>query len=177
MRIVILGSGSGSNAKAIIQAQQVGQLGKANCVALAADREGVPFLGMLQYLNSGRVLIPVPSGPNLMAKLNKNGLNAYQSGILILRSGWLAQSAEATLLNAFSGRIINSHPSLLPAFPGLHSIRQAHEYGALYSGCTVHWVTPTVDAGPIIDQTAVRIEKASLESIETRARCRTPTSS
>ena len=45
MRIVILGSGSGSNAKAIIQAQQVGQLGKANCVALAADREGVPFLG------------------------------------------------------------------------------------------------------------------------------------
>ena len=45
MRIVILGSGSGSNAKAIIQAQQAGQLGKANCVALAADREGVPFLG------------------------------------------------------------------------------------------------------------------------------------
>ena len=92
MRIVILGSGSGSNAKAIIQAQQVGQLGKANCVALLLIVKVYLFSVMLQYLESRQsFLIPVPSGPNLMAKLNRNGLNAYLSGILIL-SFWPACS-------------------------------------------------------------------------------------
>ena len=171
MRIVILGSGSGSNAKAIIQAQQVGQLGKANCVALAADREGVPFLGHAAILGiPAEFLDPGSFRTKLDGEAEQKWIERLRewNPDLIVLAG-LLRVLKPPFINAFSGRIINLHPSLLPAFPGLHSIRQAHEYGALYSGCTVHWVTPTVDAGPIIDQTAVRIEKGEpLESIEAR---------
>ena len=61
-------------------------------------------------------------------------------------------------LNAFAGRIINLHPSLLPSFPGLDAIGQAWRRGVKLTGCTVHYVTADIDAGPIIDQAAVRVE-------------------
>jgi phosphoribosylglycinamide formyltransferase-1 len=61
-------------------------------------------------------------------------------------------------LDAFAGKIINLHPSLLPSFPGLDGIGQAWRRGVKITGCTVHYVTAEVDGGPIIDQTAVRIE-------------------
>jgi phosphoribosylglycinamide formyltransferase-1 len=63
-------------------------------------------------------------------------------------------------LTAFTGKIINLHPSLLPSFPGLDGIGQAWRRGVKITGCTVHYVTLAVDGGPIIDQTAVRIEPA-----------------
>jgi phosphoribosylglycinamide formyltransferase-1 len=62
-----------------------------------------------------------------------------------------------TLLEAFSGRVINIHPSLLPAFPGLHAQAQAHAHGVKVTGCTVHFVDPGLDSGPIIAQTAVPV--------------------
>jgi phosphoribosylglycinamide formyltransferase-1 len=69
-------------------------------------------------------------------------------------------------LNAFEGRIINLHPSLLPSFPGLDGIGQAWRRGVKITGCTVHYVTADVDGGPIIDQTPVRIEaEDTLESL------------
>jgi phosphoribosylglycinamide formyltransferase-1 len=61
---------------------------------------------------------------------------------------------------AFPGRILNIHPSLLPAFPGLESQRQALEHGAKFSGCTVHFVDENLDAGPIVLQAVVPIEDA-----------------
>ena len=73
---------------------------------------------------------------------------------------------KAPLLEPFAGRIINLHPTLLPAFPGLDGIGQAFRRGVKITGCTVHHVTLEVDGGPIIDQSAVRIEKAdTLESL------------
>jgi phosphoribosylglycinamide formyltransferase-1 len=68
-------------------------------------------------------------------------------------------------LDAFAGKIINLHPSLLPAFPGLDAIGQALRSGAKTTGCTVHSVTSEVDGGPILDQATVRIE--SSDTIET----------
>ncbi|MBU1070151.1 phosphoribosylglycinamide formyltransferase [Myxococcota bacterium] len=62
-----------------------------------------------------------------------------------------------TLLEAFPGRVLNIHPSLLPAFPGLHAQEQAHTAGVLYAGCTVHLVDAGMDTGPILDQIAFRI--------------------
>ena len=68
-------------------------------------------------------------------------------------------------LNAFKGKIINLHPSLLPAFPGLDGIGQAWRRGVKVAGCTVHEVTAEVDGGPILDQAVVRIEETdTLES-------------
>ena len=60
-------------------------------------------------------------------------------------------------IQAFSGKIINIHPSLLPAFPGLNAQKQAIEYGVKFSGCTAHFVDEKVDSGPIILQTAVPV--------------------
>jgi phosphoribosylglycinamide formyltransferase-1 len=69
-------------------------------------------------------------------------------------------------LGAFAGRIINLHPSLLPSFPGLDGIGQAFRRGVKVTGCTVHAVTAEVDGGPILDQTAVRIEAGdTLEAV------------
>lgn len=73
---------------------------------------------------------------------------------------------EAGFLNAFAGKIINLHPSLLPSFPGLDGIGQAWRRGVKLTGCTVHGVTAEVDGGPILDQMAVRIEVGdTLESL------------
>ncbi len=63
------------------------------------------------------------------------------------------------LLAAFPGRVLNIHPSLLPCFPGLHAHEQALEYGVRFSGCTVHFVTEEMDAGPIVLQAAVPVEQ------------------
>jgi phosphoribosylglycinamide formyltransferase 1 len=70
-------------------------------------------------------------------------------------------------LNAFAGKIINLHPSLLPSFPGLDGIGQAFRRGVKITGCTVHQVTAEVDGGPIIDQAVVRIETG--DTLETLA--------
>ena len=68
-------------------------------------------------------------------------------------------------LTAFEGRIVNLHPSLLPSFPGLDGIGQAWRRGVKVTGCTVHYVTPQVDEGPIIDQAVVRVEES--DTLET----------
>ena len=72
--------------------------------------------------------------------------------------GWLYATAVAELIRAFPQRILNIHPSLLPAFPGLEAQRQALEYGVAISGCTVHLVDEELDHGPVVVQRAVPVE-------------------
>lgn len=83
-------------------------------------------------------------------------LSAHQPDLVVL-AGFM-RVLKPGFIHAFSGRIINLHPSLLPCFPGLDAIGQAWRRGVKVTGCTVHYVTPEVDGGPILDQTAVRIE-------------------
>jgi phosphoribosylglycinamide formyltransferase-1 len=171
MKFVLLGSGSGTNAKAILEAQKAGQLGDAQAVALGSDNENAPFLGHAAILGTeAKFLHPGKFKTKLEGEAEQEWIRTirgWEPDLIVLAG--LLRVLKPAFIEAFQGRIINLHPSLLPAFPGLHSIRQAYEHGAKYSGCTVHWVTPTVDAGPIIDQAAVRIhEGESLESVETR---------
>ncbi len=171
MRYVILGSGSGSNAKAILEAQKAGKLGQAEAIALGSDRNDTPFLSHASILGiPGEYLHPGKYKTKLVDEAEQQWIakiKEWQPDLLVLAG--LLRVLKPPFIEAFHGRIINLHPSLLPAFPGLHSIQQAYDHGAKYSGCTVHWVTPTVDAGPIIDQTAVRIHDGeSLESLETQ---------
>ena len=167
MRLVLLGSGRGSNAESILVAQRAGQLGRAEVVQLFSDQPEAGILALgprfgvpAAYLN------PAP----FKTKLDGEGEQRYIAAIqacrpdLVVLAGFM-RVIKPAFLAAFAGKIINLHPSLLPSFPGLDGIGQAWRRGVKVAGCTVHYVTAEVDGGPIIDQAVVRIEAAdTLES-------------
>jgi len=81
-----------------------------------------------------------------------------QSGAQLIVLAGFMRVLKSTFLDAFAGRIINLHPSLLPSFKGLDAIGQAWDYGVKVTGCTVHWVNAEIDGGAILGQEVVRIE-------------------
>jgi phosphoribosylglycinamide formyltransferase 1 len=169
MRIVILGSGRGSNAEAILQAQQQGRLGRGRVVQIYSDR---PDAGILQlgprFGVSADFLDPAPYKTKLDGEAEQHyiaAITACQAELIVL-AGFM-RVLKMPFLQAFEGRIINLHPSLLPSFPGLDAIGQAWRRGVKITGCTVHSVTIDVDGGPIIDQAAVRIDND--DTLETLA--------
>ncbi|GAB1488875.1 phosphoribosylglycinamide formyltransferase [Opitutaceae bacterium] len=160
MRVVILGSGRGSNAAAILEAQKAGRLGRARVVQIFSDRPDAGILALgAQYNVPASFLDPAP----FKTKLEGPGEDLYIEAIraceadLVVLAGFM-RVVKPRLLAAFAGKVINLHPSLLPSFPGLDAIGQAWRRGVKVTGCTVHAVTPEVDGGPIIDQAVVRIE-------------------
>lgn len=171
MRVVILGSGRGSNAEAILRAEAEGRLGSARVVAVFSDR---PDAGILQLATArgvtARYLDPAPFKTKLEGEGEARFIAAVaaESPDLVVLAGFMRVLKQG-FLAAFAGRIINLHPSLLPSFPGLDAIGQAWRRGVRITGCTVHQVTLDVDGGPILDQEAVRIEEDdTLESLTAR---------
>lgn len=159
MNFAILGSGRGSNARALLQAWQDGILDRAVPVALFSDQAEAPILGLgpefgipSSYLSPGRFRT------RLSEEAERDWIQAVRaSGAdLVVLAGFM-RVLHAPFLDAFSGRLINLHPSLLPSFKGLDAIGQALSYGVKVTGCTVHYVTGEVDGGPILDQSAVRV--------------------
>lgn len=168
MRVVILGSGRGSNAAALLEAERAGRLGRAAVVQLYSDQ---PEAGILALGPRFGVPASFLDAAPYKTKLDGAGEEHYIAAItacrpdLIVLAGFM-RVLKPRFLGAFAGRIINLHPSLLPSFPGLDGIGQAWRRGVKITGCTVHYVTPEVDGGPIIDQAAVRIEASdTLESL------------
>lgn len=160
MRVVILGSGRGSNAEAILQAQREGRLGAARVVQILSDQPEAGILALgARFGVPARYVDPAP----FKTKLEGAGEERFISAIreadadLVVLAGFM-RVLKAGFLDAFAGRIINLHPSLLPAFPGLDGIGQAFRAGAKVTGCTVHHVTRDVDAGRIIEQAMVTVE-------------------
>jgi phosphoribosylglycinamide formyltransferase-1 len=161
MRIVILGSGRGSNAEAIIQAQQTGKLGRGKVVQIYSDR---PDAGILQLGPRFGVPADFLDAAPYRTKLDGEGEQHYIATIFACRADLIVLAGfmrvlKLPLLTRFERKIINLHPSLLPSFPGLDAIGQAFRRGVKITGCTVHFVTVDVDGGPIIDQAPVRIEE------------------
>jgi len=160
MRVVILGSGRGSNAEAILRAQHEGRLGRARVVHLFSDHADAGILALGPRF--GVAAQWLDAGP-FKTKLEGAGEERYVAALqafapdLVVLAGFM-RVLKAGFLGAFAGRIVNLHPSLLPSFPGLDGIGQAWRRGVKIAGCTVHSVTPEVDGGPILDQAAVRIE-------------------
>lgn len=170
MRFVILGSGTGSNAEAILTAWNQKKLGKAEPVAIFSDKPEARILQLGKpYGIPGIYIEPGP----FRTKLSPEGEQAYIEAIraakadLVVLAGFM-RVLKDPFLDAFPGRIINLHPSLLPSFKGLDGIRQAYEYGVKVTGCTVHFVSSELDGGRIIDQKVVPIEKT--DSLEELAR-------
>jgi phosphoribosylglycinamide formyltransferase-1 len=168
MRIVILGSGRGSNAEAILKAQAAGRLGRGEVVQIFSD---VPDAGILTLGPRFGVAANFLDAAPFKTKLDGEGEQHYIATItscrpdLIVLAGFM-RVLKLPFLSKFEGKIINLHPSLLPSFPGLDAIGQAFRRGVKITGCTVHFVTLDVDGGPIIDQAAVRIEETdTMESL------------
>ncbi len=167
MRVVILGSGRGSNAEAILTAQSEGRLGDARVVAIFSDKPDAGILALgVRFGVEAVYLDPAPFKTKLEGEAERRYIEAIRAreADLVVLAGFM-RVIKPGFLEAFAGRIINLHPSLLPAFPGLDGIGQAFRRGVKVTGCTVHRVTADVDGGPIIDQTAVRIEET--DTLET----------
>tara|TARA_A100001037_G_C15109039_1_gene618003 strand:+ start:1185 stop:1778 length:594 start_codon:yes stop_codon:yes gene_type:complete len=159
MKVVILGSGSGSNAEAILSAVSSGQLEEVETVAVYSD---VADAGILQKAEGFQVkAVYLDPGP-FRTKLDGEAEEKWIESIgedgpdLIVLAGFM-RVLKPPFLQAFSSKIINLHPSLLPSFPGLEAIRQSHDRGVKVTGCTIHWVNEEVDGGEIIAQAPVRV--------------------
>jgi phosphoribosylglycinamide formyltransferase-1 len=157
MRIGVLASGHGSNFRALVDARDRGVLAPAELGLLVANRPGAPALEHARAAGLPAVLIDHETYPDRQAfeRAMVDQLRAHDIGAVVL-AGFMRVLTE-TFLSAFPRRIINTHPSLLPAFPGLAAPDQAIRHGVKLSGCTIHFVETGVDSGPIIAQRAVEV--------------------
>ena len=165
MRVVLLGSGRGSNAEAILNAQQEGRLGRAQVVGIFTDHPGVRMLELgPRFGVPAQFIDPAPFKTKLEGAAEERYIAAIRAlgADLVVLAGFM-RVLKPGFLNAFAGRIINLHPSLLPSFSGLDAIGQAFRHGVKYTGCTVHEVSVNVDGGRILDQEVVRIEETDTE--------------
>jgi phosphoribosylglycinamide formyltransferase-1 len=160
MRVVLLGSGRGTNAEAILRAQREGRLGRAQVVQIFSDQPDAGILALgPRYGVPADYIDPAPFKTKLEGHAEEHYITAIMAcrADLVVLAGFM-RVLKPRFLAAFADRIINLHPSLLPAFPGLDAIGQAFRRGVKITGCTVHVVTAEVDGGPILDQAVVRIE-------------------
>lgn len=161
MKFAILGSGTGSNAEAILKAFRAGELGAAVPVGIFCD---IPGAKILEHGKTfGVPAWQLDPGP-FKTKFSPEREAEWAKAIREAGAEWIVLAGfmrvlKAPLLDAFAGKIINLHPSLLPSFQGLDGIGQAWRYGVAVSGCTVHFVNAELDRGAIIDQAVVRREK------------------
>jgi phosphoribosylglycinamide formyltransferase 1 len=150
-RLVILASGSGTTLQALLDAPLPGDI-----VAAGTDVPGCPAMtraavaGVETFALAPRDYADRPAWNDALAAT----LAGYEPDLVIL-AGFMRILAPA-VVSRF--RIVNTHPSLLPAFPGAHALRDALAAGATETGVTVHWVDEGVDTGPVIAQASVRIE-------------------
>ncbi|MGZ0657271.1 phosphoribosylglycinamide formyltransferase [Coraliomargarita sp. W4R53] len=168
--IVILGSGRGTNAEALLKSESKKKLGSGKIAAVISDHEDAGILELGQkYKVPAIYLDPGRKGARLSEAAEQAYIERIQSFSpkLIVLAGFM-RIITRPFIEAFEGRMINLHPSLLPSFPGMSAIQQAYEHGVKITGCTVHWVTPELDAGPIIDQKEVRIEETDTLDILTK---------
>ncbi len=164
----VVASGQGTNFEALAQAARRGELGGGLRVLLS-DRPDAPALERARRLGIEALAPPVGRFRTRIED-ERPWLEALRerSVGLVLLAGFMRR-LHATLLEAYPDRILNIHPSLLPAFPGLGAIEQAWRHGARVTGCTVHLVDEGVDAGPILAQRAVEVrEGETLASLEER---------
>ena len=159
MDIVILGSGRGSNANAILKAWKDGQLGNAQVKAVISDVPDAPILNIAKSYKVPARTTEINANTAKISEGDTNKLfdltNEFKPKLIVL-AGFM-KILSHSFIQEYESRIINIHPSLLPSFKGLNAIKRAYERGVKISGCTVHWVSKGVDEGKIIAQLPVRV--------------------
>lgn len=152
-RLVVLVSGGGTNLQALMDASQ-DRYAIAGVVADRADAGG-----LLRAADAGiPALVVAPADhPDRLAwdRALRDAIASFDPDWVVC-AGFM-RILGAPVLDAFASRIVNTHPALLPAFPGAHGVRDALDYGVRVTGCTVHLVDAGVDTGPILAQGAIDI--------------------
>lgn len=162
-RVVVLASGSGSTLQALLDAATDPAFG-AEVVAVGADRDGIEALERARRAGAATFVLRVK---DFAARSDWDAALAAAVGgftpDLVVSAGFMKLAGPA-FLGRFGGRYINSHPALLPSFPGMHGPRDALDHGVKISGCTLFVVDAGVDAGPIIAQSAVPVLESDDET-------------
>jgi len=155
---VILISGRGSNMRVLLEADMPGR-----CAAVISNRPDAAGLVFAAARGIPTVVVDHKTFENREAfdTALLETIESYQPDLLIL-AGFMRILGES-FVRRFEGRMLNIHPSLLPAFPGLHTHKAALAAGVPVHGCTVHWVTPALDAGPIVLQASVPVHADDTE--------------
>ncbi len=167
VNIAVFASGNGSNFENIIHAIEKQQLTDAVCVLLVVDHEDAYAITRAKQLHIPWIYVNPKAFPSkaeyemlIDEKLREYGVE------LIVLAGYM-RFIGSVLLERYFNRIINLHPAYLPAFPGAHSILDAYEAKAEFTGVTVHYVDAGVDSGEIIHQEKILIDpKWDLETLE-----------
>jgi phosphoribosylglycinamide formyltransferase-1 len=162
LRLAVLASGRGSNLEAILEACRREDV-PARVVVVVSDREGAPALERATRTGVDAVFLNPKDHADraaydvaLLATLER-----YRPGLVCL-AGFMRVLTPA-FVRAWAGRLVNIHPSLLPAFPGLRAQGQALDHGVKVAGATVHFVDEGVDSGPIIVQASVPVRSDDTE--------------
>ena len=157
-RLGILGSGKGSNMVAIADACAAGQIPATIAIVLS----DVADAGILERARERKLPAGFITPGKFRTKLDEEAEQAFVKRLLegrvdlIVLAGFM-RILKGEFLRAFANRVVNIHPSLLPAFPGLEAWKQALDYGVKVTGCTVHFVDQGIDSGPILGQETVLV--------------------
>ncbi len=162
-RLVVLVSGTGSNLAALLDACGDDAYG-ARVVAVGADRGGIGGLDIAEKANVPTFVVAPQD------HLDRAAWDKAFAGVIdsfdpdyVVSAGFMRLLGPA-VLDAHAGRVLNTHPALLPSFPGTHGVRDALAYGVKVTGCTFHVVDSGVDTGPIIAQAAVPVQASDDEA-------------
>ena len=158
MNVGVLVSGSGTNLQALIDRGTRNELGPARLTVVGCNVPDCPALSRARLAGLPTFIVDHRDHGDRAAvdRALVEALRAHQVDLVVLAGFMRVLSGD--LLDAFPGRVINIHPALLPAFPGVHGVRQAYDAAVKIAGCTVHFVDRGVDTGPIIAQAAVQVQ-------------------
>jgi phosphoribosylglycinamide formyltransferase-1 len=162
LKIAVFASGNGSNFQALADGARDGRI-DAEIRLLVCDKPGAPVIGRAEAAGIETYVFRPREYPSREAYEREILIELKRRGIeLVVLAGYM-RIVTPVLVNAYYGRMINVHPSLLPAFPGVNGIGQALEYGVKVTGVTVHFVDSGLDSGPIIAQEALAVEPGDTE--------------
>ena len=162
LRLLVLVSGSGTLLQALLDAEASGELA-AEVVAVGSDRGGIEGLARAERAGVPSFVLRVPdfaSRADWDTALT-SACAAFEPDLVV--SAGFMKLCGPVFLERFTGRFVNTHPALLPSFPGAHGVRDALVHGVKVTGCTIFEVDAGVDTGRIIDQVAVRVEPDDTE--------------
>lgn len=171
LKLAILASGSGTNAQVIFEAVRQKKLDAEICVVVV-NRPQAKVLERAKNFGLPAVLIDHTaffSREEYDRKVVET-IKSYGADCIVL-AGYM-RMVTSYFLSSFPNRVINIHPAILPSFPGIHGARDAVEYGVKFSGCSVHFVSEQMDAGPIIIQAITPcLQSDTEESLQNRIHC------